>query len=121
MNKLKITENQTTQAIIQYLTLKKWRVWKIYNGSIPARVFGNKIIYKKKKVEERGLPDLFCMREGFPMLWLEVKSPGGRVRPEQKDFIERAMKTQNGWAHVVWLVDEVIELNRVLEDKYKQL
>lgn len=118
---LKITENSTLQAIMEYLKLNKWKVWRVYNGGVPARAYGGKIIYKKKKIEERGLPDLFCMRGGFPMLWIEIKSPGGKVRPEQKEFIELARNTENGWAMAVWTIDEVVEINKSLEDKYKKI
>jgi hypothetical protein len=41
-------------------------------------------------------------------LWIEVKKPGGKPTPEQKDFIAH-QKKQGALAFVAWSVDDVIK------------
>ena len=114
---LKEKEVEVKKKIIDYLRLKGWRVYRIYNGAVPM-IKKKKIIWRKQPKEYRGVPDLFAMKKNFPMLWLEVKGKGGRLRKEQEEFIKLARLTSNGWAHVVWSLEEVIEIIKVLEDNY---
>ena len=85
--KLKQSENDVTKAIIEYLRLKKYRVYKLYNGAIAQRVAGNKIIYKKKDPEMDGVSDLIALREGYPILFIEVKGTNGKPSDDQLEFL----------------------------------
>jgi hypothetical protein len=58
-----------------------------------------------------GIPDLFTflpMRDGVGprALWIEVKSTGGRLRPEQAEF--RDLCHGAGGAHIVGGLDDVL-------------
>ena len=47
--KIKLSENEATKQVIDYLELKKYRVYKIYNGAVAQGVANNRIIYRKKE------------------------------------------------------------------------
>ncbi len=115
----KISENDITSAIIKYLEWNKWKVWRIYNGGIPARAIQNKIIYKKKEEKYRGVPDLFALKSSFPILFLEIKAKGNYPSPEQKKFIELVKTSQNGWAEIVYSLNEVENIIKELNKHYK--
>ena len=113
--KLKISEVAITNQIIEYLEIKGWRVWKIYNAGVPAGVRDGKMTFRRKPEEYKGVPDLFAMKEGYNMLWLEVKGSGGKPSLEQQEFIDLAQKTYNGTAEVVKSLDEVMTIMNNIE------
>ncbi|MCQ2463949.1 MAG: VRR-NUC domain-containing protein [Oscillospiraceae bacterium] len=57
----------------------------------------------------KGFSDLFAVRDG-KIYFIEVKKPGGKIRPEQTAFIE-TMKIRYGCtAGIVYSPEEAIEL-----------
>ncbi len=116
--KYKAEENKITNKIIEFLEWNKWRVFKIYNGGVPARAIGSVIIYKKKDKKYNGVPDLICLKKGYPILFIECKRKDGIVSDEQKEFIKLAKTTLNGWADAYYSLEEVQEVIKVLNDHY---
>lgn len=67
-----------------------------------------------------GLPDLFVfLPRGLGTLWIEVKAPGGRLRPEQRLFRQRCVEA--GQPHVVGgyqaVVDELRRCGLLRDDQ----
>lgn len=74
----KITEEHVLREIVQRLAFNKIKTWRIVER-IP---WG-------KTTSTPGLPDLYCRRGNFHF-WIEVKKPGGKLRPAQETFIREA-------------------------------
>jgi hypothetical protein len=55
----------------------------------------------------KGVPDLICCQNGR-MIGIEVKTPHGRVSPEQEEFIRR-INEAGGLALVVRSLDDVLD------------
>jgi hypothetical protein len=55
-----------------------------------------------------GVPDLMAFGPGQRFCWIEVKRPGGRLRPEQRAFREQCQA--RGIEHVVGGLPEVERL-----------
>lgn len=86
----------TIQAeIVAWLELHGWRVWKTSS-------------HRHAKGVDRGVPDLIAIRDR--LAFVEVKKPGGRIRPEQREFRAAAQA-----AGVVSLVAYGLEDVRQLE------
>ena len=107
---LKQSENEATRQVIDYLELKKYRVFKIYNGAIAQRVVSGKIIYKKKDQKMSGVPDLIALREGYPILFIEMKGTGGRASDNQKEFLRLVNEANGAKGLVAWGIDEVVNV-----------
>lgn len=89
MSKQKSPETLVTIELIDALHKLGYTVKKIYNGGTPARVFGEKIIYKKKSDEYKGIPDLLAYNvRQKKFFFVEAKRLGGKVKPEQAEFIK---------------------------------
>ena len=56
----------------------------------------------------KGFSDLFCVYKGRAY-FIEVKKPGGKIKPEQVAFMNR-MKEQGCVAGIVFSVEEAVEL-----------
>lgn len=56
----------------------------------------------------RGFSDLFAVRDGR-VYFLEVKKPGGRIRDDQKNFLEQ-MRKKGCVAGVVYSAEEAVKL-----------
>lgn len=57
----------------------------------------------------KGFSDLFAVKDG-KIYFIEVKKPGGKIRPEQESFIEM-MKTRYGCsAGIVYSAEEAVRL-----------
>jgi signal recognition particle subunit SEC65 len=108
---MKTPETQKTEEIIDALHKLGYTVKKIYNGGTPARVFNNKIIYKKKPDEYKGIPDLIAINKKKKLfLFIEVKREKGRVKPEQAEFIEMFNNCSNFKALVLRDINELLLL-----------
>lgn len=53
----------------------------------------------------KGVADMLYMKPGGPNVFLEVKGPGGRQQPEQKEF-ERTVKKWGHEYHIVTSYEE---------------
>ena len=93
-------EREIQKQIVKYLRLKGWQVWQTSQGyrSAPG---GTRMT--------PGLPDLYCLNEVRQwILWIEVKRPGGKLRPEQAIF--RNLHDQMGLVLVAYSLDDVREV-----------
>ena len=101
-------ETEVQAAIMRYLKLKGYDVWRHNQGGIPTGRGGFRAFNGRK-----GLPDIMGFmplgKLGKPqMLFIEVKTPKGRVSPEQAAFIQTA--TDHGHlAFVARSVKDVID------------
>jgi hypothetical protein len=103
------TEELYQIAVVQYLRIRypsvKFTISPITKLSIQQGAKQKRMGYTK------GSPDLliFAARRGFHGLLIELKSPGGRVSPEQKDWQEYL--TREGYkAAVCFGSEEAISL-----------
>jgi len=78
--KIIVSEHDIQNVIIQYLTTVGWFVWRNNSGMM----FGE---YKGKKWATKmgtpGLPDLFAVKDNYPLVGIEVKRPGKEATPIQ--------------------------------------
>ena len=82
-------ETEITKLIIAKLEDNGFTVKRIYNGGLPGGVNfkTNQVRYKKKKQEDKGIPDLLAYNLKKKLfLFIEVKSAVGRVSTEQLEF-----------------------------------
>lgn len=109
--KIKLNENQVTNQVIDGLKLSGYRVWKIYNGGIPARAIGGKVLFRRKNDEYRGLPDLLAInpKKGH-LLFIECKSSIGRASLEQLDFLSLVSSIRSVRGCVAKSFDDVTKL-----------
>lgn len=99
------TEQQIQKTIIDYLKLKKYVVFKHRNVGIFKQATKQ---YIPLSFGEKGICDIIaCAPDG--VFWgIEVKRRGGKVSPDQTDFIARVRKN-GGVAFVAYTLDEVIK------------
>ena len=93
----KITEADFQDTIVEYAMLKGWRIAHFR----PARAqqgWRTAVSY-----QGAGYPDLTLARTGF-VLFLEVKSEQGKLRPEQKEWLAELPNAHtvrpSDWAHI---------------------
>ena len=108
-------ETALTANVMNLLRLSGYSVKKIYNGGTVARIDRSlgKVIYKKKDEESRGIPDLIAYNKDS-FFFIEVKRPDGKVKPEQKEFIDAFNNCQTFEAIVV---RDVLELQKKLRNR----
>lgn len=100
--KVKLTEHQEQCLLIQWfkLTYPKYDklLFAIPNGGV--RNIGTAVKLKKEGVVA-GVPDLFLMlpKGGWHGMWIEMKVAGGKLQPNQVEFMGRA--TLLGYMSVV--------------------
>lgn len=83
------TEAPVQRAILQYLThlgIFHWR--QNAGGYADTDKSGRRHVYKMSSVS--GVSDILGILPGGRMLCIEVKSRTGKLRPSQRDFLERA-------------------------------
>lgn len=93
--KIKITENDVKRQIKDYLSIKGYFHFHIFQG------LGS---YK-------GIVDRIAVKNGR-VLFIEVKKPGGTLSDEQKEF-RTNMKKAGGEYHVVRSLEEIIKILEV--------
>lgn len=104
-------ETAVTEKIIQLLKLKGYTVKKIYNGGVPARASGGVVIYRKKNEEYKGIPDLLAYNVSKGrFLFIEAKREGGKVKPDQRAFIDSFNACKTFEARVVNNVEQILDL-----------
>jgi hypothetical protein len=83
-NKPKVYEKDVLKQVIQYLKLKKLKVFRMNSGSFPLiRKDGSSGFARG---HEKGTADVLAFTPTGSTLWVEVKSPTGKVSPEQAAF-----------------------------------
>ena len=71
---------------------------------------------KNAKGERAGLPDILVFLSDNRILYFELKSKKGKLRPEQKRFIERA-KNMNTEVHVLRDIESIIKVTKIIANK----
>ena len=95
------TETQFQKAVIEYARARGWFVYHTYDSRRSAP----------------GFPDLVMARKG-EVVFAELKSQRGRLRPEQREWLEAlATETAENVSHSVyiWRPDSWPELEQVLQ------
>lgn len=103
----RVPEKVEQQHIID--TLRTFR-FQVYVVGHPSPNDGRKF---RGTGQTPGIPDLFAfspLRDGAyrEFLWVEAKRAGGRLRPEQAEFRELALRVSERMHHVVGTLDAVI-------------
>jgi Holliday junction resolvase len=92
-----LSERHIQRQIVDYLRATGWLVIETYLGSSRG---GSAWLTK-------GLPDLYAVRRGR-QIWVEVKTPSGRVRPEQQTLHEQ-LRAQGAEVYVVRSIEHLRE------------
>ena len=98
-SKLKAREKDIQKAIICYLQLSGWEVYRTNNTGIWNSRKGGYFFHGQK-----GYPDITALKEGLPILFVEVKSPTGKLTNEQKKFAALAQK-----CHCIYVLARSLE------------
>lgn len=109
------TEEYEQSAVIQWAAYAKQMLpeldllFHIPNGG--NRSISEAVRFKKAGVRA-GVPDLFLPvpKGDSHGLWIEMKAKGGRIRPEQREWIEK-LRQQGYEAYVCYGAEEAI--NRI--------
>ena len=99
------TEQKIQKAIIDYLKLKKYVVFKHRNVGIFKQATKQ---YIPLSFGEKGITDIIACDCNGRFWGIEVKRKGGKVSPDQADFIARIRKN-GGIAFVAYSLEEVIQ------------
>ena len=114
-------ETILTNALIRRLAFYGYKVKKVYNGGVPARCFNNRIVYKTKDEESKGIPDLIAYnarRKHF--MFIEVKAKKKKGSPEQEEFISSFNKCKKYEAFICWNESLLEEHLKIIEKKYEK-
>ncbi len=84
VNMAKLKEVEFQRAVTD---MAGWLGWHIWHDNDSRR-------------NGAGLPDLLCVHPDHGVLWLELKTATGRVRPEQQQWIDLLVRAGQS-AHVV--------------------
>lgn len=92
------------KACRQWLTLHGIAHWRINQQGVPLHDGTGRY----RKGPHQGMADLVGILPSGRFLSVECKAPGGRVRPEQWEFL-RAVREAGGVALIVAGVDELAQ------------
>jgi hypothetical protein len=82
------TETDLVRACLQYLALQGILAWRVNCGAAVATHQGKRRFVRF--ASRTGLPDICAILPGGKALFVEAKSPGGRLRPSQREFLTLA-------------------------------
>lgn len=97
------SEQNIQKAIIDYLRIKKYVVFK--HHSTGSTIRNNQAVFFKHG--DRGISDIIACSPKGQFVAIEVKKKGGKVSEDQHAFI-KAVILNNGLAFVAHSIDEVI-------------
>lgn len=93
---VKQTENEVKAAIVKYLEIKGYTVYRINNGGV-ARKRGNRIFYTFHG--KKGFADIVAFnpnRQRINIVFVETKATGMKPTTEQVEFINLVNSCSNG-------------------------
>ena len=100
------TAGETTSAILTYLTLQGFAVWRQNTTGIYDAKVGR---YRSNPQGRRGVPDIIGFRKSDGVfIGVEVKAGRDQLRPEQKHFLDE-LKAAGGLAFVAHSFDQFRE------------
>ncbi len=102
-------EKEIQNEILEWLSNRELLFWRCNNIPVFATSNdGRKRFRSLPKHTPRGLPDIMIVhRREF--ICLEVKRPGGKIRPEQIEFGDKVVKN-GGHYFIVTSLKEVIDI-----------
>lgn len=100
------TEQDIQKAIIDYLKIKKFIVFKHRNVGIYKKSTGK---YIPLSFGEKGISDVIACSPQGTFVAIEVKKPKGKPTPEQTDFLKRIRKN-GGIGIFAYSLDNVTEV-----------
>lgn len=100
-------EADLQKTILDYLRIRGCFVFKVYNGGVYIAK-----TQKYIKSPMRGVSDIIGLTSKGRFLAVEVKMKGGKVSPEQLEFIER-VKEKKGIALIAYSIDDIIKLKNL--------
>lgn len=99
------TEAQTQRAILDYLLARGHYVWRNNTGMFTGEYKGRKRFIRAGL---KGSADIIGVeRVSGQLIAIEVKRRGGKIRPEQLEFIAEITR-RRGLAFVAYSLDDVI-------------
>lgn len=99
-----VKESEIQKAIMDYLKIKKFVVFKHRNVGIFKQSTKQ---YIPLPAGELGISDIIgCTKDG-KFLAIEVKRPGGKPSPNQVDFLQR-VRQNGGIAILAYSLDDVM-------------
>jgi hypothetical protein len=101
---LPTTESEVLRGILGYLSAMRIIAWRQNTGAVktPGTTGRDRFV----RYGFPGLPDVIGVLPGGRALFIEVKKPGGRVRPEQRAFLDAATRA-GAVAFVAYSMDDV--------------
>jgi hypothetical protein len=106
----KPTEAALVKAMLELLRLRGWWAWRNNTGSLPVGAGAGRRYFR---AGAKGSGDVFAVKRGV-FISLEVKQPKGRVRPEQKAWMD-AVNEHGGHAFVCRSLAQLDEMLTWLE------
>ncbi len=102
-------EKDIQNEILDWLSNRELFFWRSNNIPVFSRSNdGVKRFRSLPKHTPRGLPDIIIVHQRN-FIALEVKRPGGKVRPEQREFGDKVIKN-GGHYFIVTSLKEVVEI-----------
>jgi len=97
------TAGEITSAILTYLTLQGFAVWRQNTAGIYDQKTGR---YRLNPQSRKGVPDIIGFRKSDGVfIGVEVKAGRDQLRPEQKQFLDE-LKAAGGLAFVAHSFDQ---------------
>ena len=100
-----VKEQHIQKAIVDYLKLKKFIVFKHRNVGIYKKATNQ---YIPLPFGEKGISDIIACSTKGTFIAIEVKKPGGKASPDQLEFIKR-VKANGGIALLAYSLDDVMD------------
>lgn len=100
-----MSETDLSRAITKALTQLGHVVVRVHSGKVRVAIPGRVMSTHWMQLADKGTPDRVVLSPGGITTWLEVKTPKGRLSPEQVRWHERAKKM----GHRVAVVRSVAE------------
>jgi len=91
--------------VIQYLESKGYIVYRINNGGT-SRIRGGKTFFTFHG--RKGFADIVAFRPEYQTLFIETKRTGGKLTPEQTEFIDLANSCPGNLAICVDSLEKLI-------------
>jgi hypothetical protein len=111
MTALKVSEREFQRAVMELATRLSWRVGHFHDSrrEVRRRDGSSRVVGDRAA---RGFPDLVLARAGR-VLFVELKSEKGRVKPEQREWME-ALGENAGVEVYCWRPSSWGDVERVL-------
>jgi hypothetical protein len=98
---MKRAERETTPEFLKWLNDNGVLAWRQNSGSVRV---GSRTI----NVGPKGIPDIQCILPGGRACYIENKSNGSKVAPEQIAWMERA-RAQGAYVFIAQSLEDVVD------------